>query len=155
MVIEENQKRRQCAVTTDGERHFRRRRARCAEGGPLQPSLAMSPPGDTQNLYRSRSKSRKIGPHQQFSTGSTSRDPKRRNDNKRGLGQSRRAGQTEVHSTILGDTDLDDRVNALDLANMAGNFGLTAGARWIDGDFDNNRNVSIADLTGSMSIAIM
>jgi parallel beta-helix repeat protein/predicted outer membrane repeat protein len=56
------------------------------------------------------------------------------------------SGQSEVLFTLLGDTDLDRRVNVADLANLAGNFGKTAGATWLQGDFDYNGNVNVADL---------
>jgi hypothetical protein len=55
-------------------------------------------------------------------------------------------GNFEARATLLGDTDLDGRVNVADLANLAGNFGVTAGAFWIGGDFDYNGNVNVADL---------
>jgi hypothetical protein len=37
-------------------------------------------------------------------------------------------------------------VNVADLANLAGNFGVTTGATWLNGDFDYNGNVNVADL---------
>jgi autotransporter-associated beta strand protein len=52
----------------------------------------------------------------------------------------------EIRATLLGDSDLDGLVNVADLANLAGNFGVTTGALWINGDFDNNGNVNVADL---------
>jgi hypothetical protein len=55
-------------------------------------------------------------------------------------------GQTEVRFTIMGDTDLDGRVNVVDLANLAGNFGKTSGQTGLSGDFDYNGNVNVADL---------
>jgi autotransporter-associated beta strand protein len=56
------------------------------------------------------------------------------------------AGQYEIRATLLGDTDLDGQVNVADLANLAGNFGVTSGMFWLNGDFDNNGNVNVADL---------
>jgi autotransporter-associated beta strand protein len=54
--------------------------------------------------------------------------------------------QTEIRFTLLGDSDLDGTVNVADLANLAGNFGVTSGATWIQGDFDYNGSVNVADL---------
>jgi autotransporter-associated beta strand protein len=56
------------------------------------------------------------------------------------------SGNYEIRATLLGDSDLDGRVNVADLANLAGNFGKTAGQIWISGDFDYNGNVNVADL---------
>jgi hypothetical protein len=55
-------------------------------------------------------------------------------------------GQIEARATLLGDSDLDGQVNVADLANLAGNFGVTTGMTWIQGDFDYNGNVNVADL---------
>jgi autotransporter-associated beta strand protein len=55
-------------------------------------------------------------------------------------------GTREARYTLLGDTNLDGQVNVADLANLAGNFGATAGQFWINGDFDNNGQVNVADL---------
>jgi hypothetical protein len=55
-------------------------------------------------------------------------------------------GQIEVRFTLLGDTDLDLTVNVADLANLAGNFGKTAGGTWVQGDLDYNGTVNVADL---------
>jgi autotransporter-associated beta strand protein len=55
-------------------------------------------------------------------------------------------GNYEIRATLLGDSDLDGKVNVADLANLAGNFGKTAGQLWINGDFDYNGNVNVADL---------
>jgi autotransporter-associated beta strand protein len=56
------------------------------------------------------------------------------------------SGNYEIRATLLGDSDLDGQVNVADLANLAGNFGKTAGQFWINGDFDYNQNVNVADL---------
>jgi autotransporter-associated beta strand protein len=55
-------------------------------------------------------------------------------------------GNFEARATLLGDSDLDGKVNVADLANLAGNFGKTSGQLWINGDFDYNGNVNVADL---------
>jgi fibronectin-binding autotransporter adhesin len=55
-------------------------------------------------------------------------------------------GKYEIRATLLGDTDLDGRVNVADLANLAGNFGVTSGANWLGGDLDYNGTVNVADL---------
>jgi autotransporter-associated beta strand protein len=55
-------------------------------------------------------------------------------------------GNFKLRATLLGDSDLDGKVNVADLANLAGNFGKTAGQLWINGDFDYNGNVNVADL---------
>ena len=47
---------------------------------------------------------------------------------------------------MLGDSDLDGQVNVADLANLAGNFGVTSGKVWLNGDFEYNGNVNVADL---------
>jgi beta-galactosidase len=47
---------------------------------------------------------------------------------------------------LLGDTNSDGTVNVADLANLAGNFGVTSGAGWLQGDFDYNGTVNVADL---------
>jgi hypothetical protein len=46
-----------------------------------------------------------------------------------------------------GDTNHDRTVNVGDLADLAANFGVTAGATWATGDFDYNGNVNVADLS--------
>jgi autotransporter-associated beta strand protein len=56
------------------------------------------------------------------------------------------ANNFEIRTTLLGDTDLDGHVNVADLANLAGNFGVTAGATWLQGDLDYNGTVNVADL---------
>jgi hypothetical protein len=47
---------------------------------------------------------------------------------------------------LLGDADHDRHVNVADLADLAGNFGKTAGMTLINGDFDYTGNVNVADL---------
>jgi hypothetical protein len=56
------------------------------------------------------------------------------------------SGKTKVCYTLDGDTDLNGEVNVADLANLAGNFGATVGATWIQGDMDYNGTVNVADL---------
>jgi hypothetical protein len=62
------------------------------------------------------------------------------------LGYKANGGTIEVRLVLLGDSDLDGQVNVADLANLAGNFGVTTNATWIQGDFDYNQNVNVADL---------
>jgi autotransporter-associated beta strand protein len=53
-------------------------------------------------------------------------------------------GQIEVKYTLLGDTNLDGKVNGADFVNMAANF--NRGSRsWDQGDFDYNGTVDGAD----------
>jgi hypothetical protein len=47
---------------------------------------------------------------------------------------------------MLGDTNHDGTVNVADLADLAGNFGVTSGATWAQGDFNYDGNVNVADL---------
>jgi autotransporter-associated beta strand protein len=63
-----------------------------------------------------------------------------------GYGVGPGTGNFEIRATLLGDSDLDGLVNVADLANLAGNFGVTTGMLWINGDFDYNQNVNVADL---------
>jgi autotransporter-associated beta strand protein len=63
-----------------------------------------------------------------------------------GYGVGPGSGNFEIRATLLGDSDLDGQVNVADLANLAGNFGVTTGMLWINGDFDYNHNVNVADL---------
>jgi hypothetical protein len=55
-------------------------------------------------------------------------------------------GNFKARATLLGDSDLDGKVNVADLANLAGNFGANSGKFWLSGDFDYNGNVNVADL---------
>jgi autotransporter-associated beta strand protein len=63
-----------------------------------------------------------------------------------GYGSTGGGSNFEIRATLLGDSDLDGQVNVADLANLAGNFGVTTGATWLNGDFDYNSNVNVADL---------
>lgn len=51
-----------------------------------------------------------------------------------------------VFATILGDTDLDQRVEFDDLLRLAQAYGKTSGAGWHEGDFDYNGKVNFDDL---------
>jgi hypothetical protein len=55
-------------------------------------------------------------------------------------------GITRVQLTLLGDSNLDGNVDVSDLANLAGHFGVTAGATWLDGDFNYDGKVDVADV---------
>lgn len=56
------------------------------------------------------------------------------------------SGQTEVRYTLLGDTNLDAKVDVTDLGNLAANYGAASGKVWVQGDTDYNGNVDISDL---------
>jgi hypothetical protein len=49
-------------------------------------------------------------------------------------------------SDLAGDANRDRRVDAHDLAILAGNFGRRGGATWEQGDFNGDGRVSMADL---------
>jgi hypothetical protein len=55
-------------------------------------------------------------------------------------------GVTEVKFTLLGDTNLDGKVDVTDLGNLASNYGAASGAFWQQGDFDYNGAVDVTDL---------
>jgi autotransporter-associated beta strand protein len=55
-------------------------------------------------------------------------------------------GQVEVRFTLLGDTNLDGKVDVTDLGNLASNYGATAGATWAQGDSTYNGAVDVSDL---------
>jgi beta-glucanase (GH16 family) len=48
---------------------------------------------------------------------------------------------------LLGDTNLDGKVDIADLGNLAGNFGKASGATWAQGDFNGDGKVDIVDLS--------
>jgi hypothetical protein len=54
--------------------------------------------------------------------------------------------QTEVRFTLLGDTNLDGKVDVTDLGNLASNYGATSGATWVQGDTNYNGAVDVSDL---------
>lgn len=55
-------------------------------------------------------------------------------------------GQAEARYTLLGDTNLDGKVDVTDLGNMASSYGTASGAVWEQGDSDNNGTVDVNDL---------
>jgi hypothetical protein len=50
-----------------------------------------------------------------------------------------------IKHTFYGDANLDGAVTLADFNRLAGNFGLTSGARWSQGDFHYNGNVFLED----------
>jgi len=56
------------------------------------------------------------------------------------------SGNIEVRYTLLGDTNLDGKVDVTDLGNLASNYGATAGATWAQGDSTYNGAVDVSDL---------
>jgi hypothetical protein len=56
------------------------------------------------------------------------------------------ANQTEVRLTLLGDTNLDGKVDATDLGNLAGSYGVASGAIWVQGDTNYDGKVDVTDL---------
>jgi hypothetical protein len=55
-------------------------------------------------------------------------------------------GQMLVRSTVLGDTNLDGKVDVADLGNLATNYGDAGGAGWSQGDFNYDGSVDVTDL---------
>ena len=52
---------------------------------------------------------------------------------------------------IPGDLDWDGDVDLADLAQLLGNYGMTAGATYDDGDLDGDGDVDLADLAGLLA----
>jgi len=55
-------------------------------------------------------------------------------------------GQTEVRYTLLGDTNLDGKVDVTDLGNLASSYGAGGGATWVQGDTNYDGKVDVTDL---------
>ncbi|MHC4715866.1 MAG: PEP-CTERM sorting domain-containing protein [Planctomycetota bacterium] len=58
-----------------------------------------------------------------------------------------RAEELLLHTTYIGDANLDHVVGIADLAALADSYGLAAGADWMKGDFNLDGQVGIADLS--------
>jgi hypothetical protein len=56
------------------------------------------------------------------------------------------AGQVEVRYTLLGDTNLDGKVDVTDLGNLASSYGAGSGAQWVQGDTNYDGKVDVTDL---------
>jgi len=54
--------------------------------------------------------------------------------------------QTEVRFTLLGDTNLDGKVDVTDLGNLASSYGAGSGAQWVQGDTNYDGKVDVTDL---------
>ncbi|MHB1034899.1 MAG: PEP-CTERM sorting domain-containing protein [Pirellulales bacterium] len=52
----------------------------------------------------------------------------------------------EMVLPVAGDTDLDGKVDIMDVAVLQTKYGVTGGATWADGDFDGNGTVDIFDV---------
>jgi hypothetical protein len=55
-------------------------------------------------------------------------------------------GLTEVRFTLLGDTNLDGKVDVTDLGNLASHYGAGSGAVWVQGDTNYDGKVDVTDL---------
>jgi autotransporter-associated beta strand protein len=55
-------------------------------------------------------------------------------------------GQVEVRFTLLGDTNLDGKVDVTDLGNLASSYGTGSGALWVQGDTNYDGKVDVTDL---------
>jgi hypothetical protein len=65
----------------------------------------------------------------------------------RGLGYADHgSGLTEVIGTLLGDTNLDFKVDVTDLGNLASSYGTSSGALWVQGDTNYDGKVDVTDL---------
>jgi hypothetical protein len=56
------------------------------------------------------------------------------------------AGQVKVQFTLLGDTNLDGKVDVTDLGNLASSYGAGSGAVWVQGDTNYDGKVDVTDL---------
>jgi hypothetical protein len=63
-----------------------------------------------------------------------------------GVGSLAVAGGTEVRYTLLGDTNLDAKVDVTDLGNLASSYGAGSGALWVQGDTNYDGKVDVTDL---------
>jgi hypothetical protein len=55
-------------------------------------------------------------------------------------------GQVEARFTLLGDTNLDGKVDVTDLGNLASSYGASGGALWVQGDTNYDGNIDVTDL---------
>jgi hypothetical protein len=55
-------------------------------------------------------------------------------------------GLVEVRGTVLGDTNLDGKVDVTDLGNLASSYGTGSGAVWVQGDTNYDGKVDVTDL---------
>jgi hypothetical protein len=55
-------------------------------------------------------------------------------------------GQIEARATLLGDTNLDGKVDVTDLGNLASSYGAGSGAIWVQGDTNYDGKVDVTDL---------
>jgi probable HAF family extracellular repeat protein len=53
---------------------------------------------------------------------------------------------SSIVDPLLGDTDFDSDRDLADLGNLAGSYGVTSGAGWMNGDFDGDGDVDLNDL---------
>jgi len=55
-------------------------------------------------------------------------------------------GYVAVRFTLLGDTNLDGKVDVTDLGNLASSYGAGSGAGWVQGDSNYDGKIDVTDL---------